>query len=153
VNRLFHAVLLTVFIFVSGGISGQSASIFDELAYSSRSEGKVQIIQDDAIKILVEKHQLAKSKSQGITGYRIRIFSNSGTTAKAGYNKAMAQFAYSYGNIPIYDKFVYPNYKIYVGDFRTESEALKFRKRIENKFAGAFIVQSTINYPKLDMNE
>ena len=133
---------------------GQSSSIFDDVAYNaSIGEGKVRIIQDDAIKSLVEKHQWAKSKKRQIAGYRLRIFSNSGPTAKKGYDRAMARFAYSHDNISIHPEFDYANYKIYVGDFRTESEALKFRKEIEHIFTGAFIVQRMINYPKLELNE
>ncbi|HBH49942.1 MAG TPA: hypothetical protein DDX98_14955 [Bacteroidales bacterium] len=136
------------------GLSGQTSSIFDDVVYNaSMSEGSIKIVQDDAIKTLVEKHQWAKSKQKTIVGYRIRIFSNSGPTAKVGYDRTMARFAYSYDYIPIYPKFVYPNYKIYVGDFRTESEALKFRKQIEHQFTGAFLVKTKINYPKLESND
>ena len=150
---ILRLVLIIVFIYAFDSSFGQSSSIFDEIEYSSSSEGKVRIIQDDAIKALVEKHQWAKSKQKGIVGYRIRIFSNSGSSAKAGYDRIMAQFGYSYDYIPISPKFVYPNYKIYIGDFRTESEALKFRKQIEYQFTGAFIVQTKINFPKLELNE
>jgi hypothetical protein len=140
-------------MFSISGVYGQSTSIFEIVEHSSTASGKVRIIQADAIKTLVDKHQLANSKKNGMPGYRIRIFSDSGPLAKEGYDRAMAQFAYLYGNIPIHEKFVYPDYKIYVGDFRTESEALKFRKEIENKFSGAFLIQTKINFPKLDLNE
>ena len=137
-----------------GYLSGQTRSIFDDIEYNSeKSEGKVRIIQEESIQKLVEKHQWVRSKKKGITGYRIRIYSNSGRGAKEGYDRAMAQFAYFYDDVPIHEKFVYPNYKIYVGDFRTESEALKFRKKIEHRFTGAFIVKTRINYPKLELND
>jgi len=153
VRRLFNVVLVLSILLITSNVFSQSVSIFDELEYSEGRDGKVRVIQDDDIKTLVEKHQWAKSKYKGIVGYRIRIFSNSGPSAKAGYDKMMAQFAYAYDSIAIHPEFDYPNYKIYVGDFRTESEALKFRKQIEHQFRGAFIVRRKINYPKLDLNE
>lgn len=151
---IFRVVLVVATLVIVQGTKCQSSSIFEEVEYSSNAaDGKVRIIQDDDIKTLVEKHQWTKSKYNGIVGYRIRIFSNSGPSAKAGYDRMMAQFGYSYDSISIHPEFDYPNYKIYVGDFRTESEALKFRKQIEHQFTGAFIVRRKINYPKLDLNE
>jgi hypothetical protein len=148
IRVLFFSV--TAFIYCS--LNGQTSSIFDDIEYNN-NKASVRIIQNDDIRLLIEKHQWAKSKYKLIDGYRIRIFSNSGSTAKDGYDRALAKFAYSFDSIPIYPKFVYPNYKIYVGDFGTESEALKFRKVIERQFTGAFIVQAKINYPKLYLNE
>ena len=147
---LFLAVLLVASTL---GLQAQTTSIFDEVEYSQNSTGKVRIMQDESIRTFVDKHQWNKSKSKQIVGYRIRIYSNSGPGSKAGYERAMAQFTYVYDSIPIHPDFVYPNYKIYVGDFRTESEALKFRKIIERQFRGAFIVKTKINYPKLYLNE
>jgi hypothetical protein len=150
--------ILSIVFFLTGmavsPVNAQSGILFDDIEYNALdAEGSLIIIQDDAIKTMVEKHQWAKSKRKGIVGYRIRIYSNSGPKAKAGYDRAMAQFAYHFEDIPIYEKFVYPNYKIYVGDFRTESEALKFRKEIEHIFTGAFIVQARINHPKYKLND
>lgn len=147
-------ILFLLIVFIPQGVWSQVNSIFDEVEYAENTEGKVRIVQDESIKTLVEKHQWAKSKYKGITGYQIRIFSNSGPSAKAEFDKTMARFSYLYDTIPIYPKFVHLNYKIYVGDFRTESEALKFRKQIEHQFRGAFIAPpSKINYPKLELNE
>ncbi len=146
-------MLLSFFCF---GLQGQTSSLLDEVeSHDSQSEGKIKIIQEEPISSMVEKHQWAKSKQTGIMGYRVRIFSNSGPKAKAEYDKIMAQFAYAYDTIPLYPKFVYPNYKIYVGDFRTESEALKFRKTLDRdyRFKSAFIVYTQINYPKIQVNE
>ncbi len=146
-------MLLSFFCF---GLKAQTSSLIDDVEMQgSNTEGKIRIIQEEPIRTMVEKHQWAKSKQTGIMGYRIRIFSNSGPKAKAEYDKTMAQFAYAYDTIPLYPKFVYPNYKIYVGDFRTESEALKFRKTLDNdyRFKSAFMVYTQINYPKIQVNE
>lgn len=146
-------LLLLVNLF-SIGLFGQASSIFDEVEYTDGTGGKVRIVQEEAIENLVERHQWAKSKRKGIVGYQLRIFSNSGPTAKEEFDKTMARFSYLYDTIPIYPKFVHLNYKIYVGDFRSESEALKFRKQIEHQFTGAFIAPPRkINYPKIELNE
>ena len=154
VIRIIPIVLVLIFIPSSGVLFGQSNSIFEDIkANSENYDGQVRIIQEEPIQTIVEKHQWAKSKQKGIIGYRIRIYSNSGQGAKAGYDRTIAQFAYSYDGVAIHEVWSYPNYKIYVGDFRTESEALKFRKKIERQFTGAFIVKTRIHYPKIELND
>lgn len=151
---LFFKLFLILFFFLQCTVSfAQSESLIDRVTDRSLTEAKVIIVQSEAIKSLIESHQYTKSQLQGITGYRIRIYSNSGPKAKSEYDQVMAKFSYTYSEVPVYPKFVYPNYKIYVGDFRSESEALKFRKQIELQFTEAFLVQTQINYPKLNLND
>lgn len=132
-----------------GDLYTQTVSIFDEVEATSGNEGKVRIIQDENIEKLVEKNQWQNSKIKGIIGYRIRIFSDSGPYAKKEFEYTKAKFSENFGNIKIHQEFDYPFYKIYVGDFRNRSQALKILRQIERKFPDAFIVQTRINYPNL----
>ncbi len=125
---------------------GQVASIFDEVETTSVTGGKIRIIQDENLEKLVEKNQWANSKANGIAGYRIRIFSDSGHDAQKEFEYTKAKFSEKYNEIRIHQEFVYPFYKIYVGDFRNRSEALKVLKQIEQRFPDAFIVQTRINH-------
>ena len=109
----------------------------------------VNIIQDKSIKNRVNKHIWEKSKTKTIEGYRVRIYSDSGP--KAG-NEAKSKLAYLIGKFPDIESYLifdYPFYRVYIGDFRTQSEALKFLKAVEYEFPDAFIVRTEINYPKL----
>lgn len=132
-----------------GELCAQTESIFDKVEASDAHEGKVRIIQDENLEKLVEKNQWQNSKMKGIVGYRIRIFSDSGPHAKKEFEYTKAKFSENYGEIRIHQEFVYPFYKIYVGDFRNRSQALKVLRQIERKFPDAFIVQTRINYPNL----
>lgn len=131
---------------------GQTGSIFDAIESSKGRQGKVKIIQDESIQNLLEKQVWEESKYKGISGYRIRIFSDSGPDAKLEFEETKARFISSF-DTPIHERFDYPFYKIYVGDFRTRSEAMKFLVQIERKFPDAFIVESKINFPNLNSNE
>lgn len=130
-------------------LKAQVKSIFQEVEYSDRNSGKVRIVQDDKLQTLVEKHQWENSKTHEIIGYRIRVFSDSGPDAKNEFEYTKARFSESFSKVKIHQEFVYPFYKIYVGDFRSRSEALKLLTQMEGGFPDAFIVQTKINYPNL----
>ncbi len=148
-NMRFHLkLLLLLSLTCSLPLKSQVKSIFDDLEKSEPGQGKVKIIQDESIQLLLEE----LSKEKGIAGYRIRIFSGSGSNAKSEFEETKAKFISSF-DTPLYERFDYPFYKIYVGDFRTRSEAMKLLNTIERKFPDAFIVQTKINFPNLDPNE
>ena len=119
-----------------------------DIQYSGRN-GKINIVQDDDIVRLIDKHLFEEGKKKGIAGYRIRIFSNSGPKARKQGETIMGDFISRYGSVTPYFVFDSPFYRLYVGDFRTRSEAMKFLKSVERIYPDAFIVQSRINYPSL----
>jgi hypothetical protein len=55
-------------------------------------DGKLAIFQSDDIFKLIDRHLFEESKKQGIVGYRIRIFSNSGARARKEGEDIMARF-------------------------------------------------------------
>jgi hypothetical protein len=111
--------------------------------------GKITIIQSEDISRLTDRHLYEESKKKGIVGYRIRVFSNSGSQARKEGEGIMAGFLQKYEDIKTYFNFDSPFYRLYVGDFRTRSEAMKYLKKIERDYPDAFIVRSKINYPSL----
>jgi hypothetical protein len=115
----------------------------------SQVPGKVSILQDNDIVKLIDKHLYEESKRKGITGYRIRIYSNSGKQAYTDGPKVQAEFISKFEDIKTYYIFDSPFYLLYVGDFRTHSNAMKFLKTIEIQYPDAFIVRTKINYPAL----
>ncbi len=119
-----------------------------DIQYSGNS-GKITIVQDDDIIKLIDRHLLEESKKHGISGYRIRIFSNSGPGAREEGEIIRAGFIGKYDGVQTYYIFDTPYYRLYIGDFRTKSDAMKFYKQIEYEFPDAFIVPSKINYPLL----
>ena len=111
--------------------------------------GKVTIVQDKEIIQLIDRHLFEESKTKSINGFRIRIYSNSGKQAYSDGPKVQAEFANRYADIKTHYVFDSPFYLLYVGDFRTHSEAMKFLKEIEKFYPDAFIVRSKINFPTL----
>lgn len=146
-------IRLTVFIvfsLLSGHLFAQvTGSRFIRNLQSPTSGGTVTIVQSDEITKIVDKHLYEEGKKKGISGYRIVIFSKYGPNARAEADKVMAVFIRNYPDTKAYFTFDYPDYKIYVGDFRTRSEAYKFQKIIEKDFPNAYFRPIRINYPNL----
>lgn len=78
-------------------------------------------------------------------GYRLRIFSESGVGAKQEQQKVRAKFLSLYPGLDAYNRYDEPYFKVYVGDCRTKSEALKLKDMIERNFPNSFVMPSEIN--------
>jgi hypothetical protein len=143
--------LYFVFLFISitPGILSQSYSPVGGPERIDR-EGKLNISQDERLNELIRRHISINEQKEGIEGYRIRIFSESGQGARPRATDARARFFNSYPDVDPYLDYDPPNWKVYVGDFRTRSEALKMRKKIERDYPNSFIINSRINLPPLD---
>jgi hypothetical protein len=130
--------------------SNESADIFKIIGEPSSHQGNVTIKQDDQVKALVSRYIEARRKENSIPGYKIRIFSNSGQSAR---NKAYSErdrFVRSFPDMPSPSvDFETPNFKVYVGGFRTKNDAFKAYKQIRKEFKNAFLVPARISLPKI----
>jgi hypothetical protein len=147
-NRRFFPFILI--ILTTGNICAQiSGSKLLHDIQSPVNDSKITIVQSEEITKLVDRHLYEEGRKKGIVGYRIRVFSNSGSQARKEGEGIMAGFLQKYEDIKTYFNFDSPFYRLYVGDFRTRSEAMKYLKKIERDYPDAFIVRSKINYPAL----
>lgn len=148
--KLTSIIFIFTTLFLSGQLFAQnSGSKYIKNLQNSPKGGQVKIVQSEEITKLVDKHLYEEGKKKGIFGYRIVIFSKYGPTARAEGDKALALFIKNYPDTKAYFTFDYPDYKIYVGDFRTRSEAFKFQRQIERDFPNAYFRPIKINYPAL----
>lgn len=109
-------------------------------------KGQNNLIEIDKIQKLNENHRINCDKKGTVSGYRVQIHFGS-DREKAKDEKA--KFLKLYSDIPAYENYQQPNFKIRVGDFRSRLEAQKFLKEIKNEFSSSFVVTDEINYPKL----
>lgn len=84
-----------------------------------------------------------------IQGYRIRIVSFSGQTARQRTLDARARFSKEFPAIPAYWIYTEPDYKVYVGDYRSKTDAYRDLVAIQRSFSSAFIVTDQIALPSL----
>jgi hypothetical protein len=121
--------------------------IFYRLEVKRPGQGTVRITQDANIRNLVNLHVSQQRKINGIKGYRILIYMGSGQNARKEQDQVRAGFIRLYEDVNSYSRFEYPYFKVYVGDFRTKSEALKFLKQIEGVYPDAFVRDDIVAFP------
>jgi len=123
-------------------------SIFDILVEQGYGNGSVQIIQDSNIDLLMSRYT-AKAAERKLQGYRIRIFNNNEQTARETTLELEKQFREKYPDTAVYRTFADPNFRVTAGDFRTKSEAEKFKREIDKDFPKSYVVRENINFPPL----
>ncbi len=144
--RLLPFIVLLLIPYL--GVFAQSGT--DQETGAGNNRGRLVLNQDDRIDELVRRHIEINRKEEGMPGYRIRIFSQSGQGARQNATTARAEFFNKYPDVETYLDYDPPNFRVYVGDFRTRSEALKMQRTIRSDYPYSFIVSSRINLPPLD---
>ena len=95
-------------------------------------KGEVEINQSSEIDQLLK---LKKEINKEVSFYKIQIYNGS----RSGAINARSEFRESYNTWPLEMKFETPNYKIWIGNFKTRLEADRALLRIKKKFSNAFI--------------
>lgn len=138
-SRVIKSFFLVVFLLSLIKINAQTTS-----------EGNIEIIQDQKMDVLLQKHISLNEQIPGIEGYRIQIFFESGNYSKRKANEIKDHFMEKFPDIKAYITFDEPYYKIRVGDFRTKIEAQGFLQSIISDFPNAYVVKEDQVMPKLD---
>jgi hypothetical protein len=121
--------------------------LFDHLFESASESPGVKIIQERKLDELLILYMEQNRKLGGIPCYWIRIYSGSTHAARQEAYDTKARFMQKYESIRNEVRYDDPNFKVYVGGYRTKSEALKLLKKIQRDFRTAFIVYDIIDFP------
>jgi len=132
-NR-FYTTLLLVFLVV---------------ALKAQNE-RAELIQDNRVDLLVDKHIFLNRHQFTLTGWRIQIFFDSGANSKKKASDALRQFSERYPETEAYLSFKEPYYRVRVGDFRTRLEAEGFLRKVQTEYPNAFATNDYINPPRLE---
>ncbi len=122
--------------------------IYKQLFYREAQGGKVCIIQEEKLDEVLLLFMEQNRKLGGIPCYWIRIYSGSAHNSREEAYETKARFLSKYEGIRndvIYDN---PNFKVYIGGYRSKSETLKLLNRIKRHFPTAFIVYDIIDFPE-----
>jgi hypothetical protein len=142
-----YLLLFICFIFTGTVLQAQSGSHTD-LLERLQDEGESDRVRIEADSLLVANYYkllVQNSKVTGVPGYRIRIYSESGLGAKEEQQRVRAKFLSFYPDTDAYYRYDEPYFKVYVGDCRTRSEALKLYDRIKKNFPNPIVVEDYIN--------
>lgn len=145
-SLLIFACLLVAVLPVRGqsaGFKPANGDLLEELLENGR-RGQVRIYVDSLLVVNYYKLMAQNSEINGVPGYRIRIFSESGVGAKEEQQRVRAKFLSLYPGIDVYNRYDEPFFKLYVGDCRTMSEALKLYDLVEKNFPNPILVEDYI---------
>lgn len=107
----------------------------------------LNVTQDSRIDKMLSWHIENNKIKNKIDGYRVEIFFSSDLDAKVEALNIKEEFLEIYPNYNVHVKYISPNFRVRVGDFRTKNEALKLYKEIKDTYRVAFIVSDAIDFP------
>ncbi|MFI1771070.1 SPOR domain-containing protein [Thalassobellus citreus] len=117
-------------------ISALAILVFIISTTSSYSqEGTVSLDQDKKIETLLNLKKEINKLENNSDRYKIQIYNGN----RSGAQAAQKKFKESFSDWNSTDSYESPNFKIWVGNFRTRLEADRALKRIKSKFPSAFI--------------
>lgn len=116
-------------------------------------DSNLAIKRDARLDSLIMKHIRVNELKNGFDGYRLQLYSGSGTTARQEANTLRAEFLNRYPDIPAYVVYQAPNFKVRVGDYRTELEAIWLQRELAYKFPGGFVVKDLVKFPPLEIEK
>lgn len=113
----------------------------------------LSVERDARLDKMLNWHIEKNKEREGIDGFRVEIFFSSNMDAKEKALETKTDFLSEYPEFPVHIKFVAPNFRVRVGDFRTKNEAWKLYKKIQKDYPTAFVVPDIINFPQLKANQ
>lgn len=115
---------------------------------SQKRWNHLTIISDSRIEDLLAIHKEESIRKKGIDGYRVQIFQ--GTMDEA--YRVKAKFLSMYPEFPennVHVKFLTPDFRVRIGDFRNRSQAICLKYKIITDFPNPFIVEDIIDFPEI----
>lgn len=109
------------------------------------------IKRDSRLDTLVMRHVRINKLKDGFDGYRVQLFSGAGTDARQTANNLRAEFMGLNPDVPAYLIYQAPNFKVRVGDYRTELEAIHIQRELSYQYPGGFVVRDEVSFPKLSI--
>jgi hypothetical protein len=133
--------LLLVFFLNVVPLLGQNA-----LEQDSTKRGSLNVKADYRIAQLMDRYK-KQNEGKQINGYRIQLYSGD----RKGAFDLKAEFIKQF-NLPCNVVYEAPDFKVQIGNFRTQLEAEKAMQNVWPVFKSAFVVRTKIDLPKLTID-
>ncbi|KPL13077.1 MAG: hypothetical protein AMS23_08120 [Bacteroides sp. SM1_62] len=151
-HKLYFILLVIISLAISASAQDvnqqeEESNLYQQLFRQDGAGGNVRILQEKKLDEILLQFMEQGRKLGGIPCYWIRIYSGSSHSARDEAYETKARFLQKYEGIRndvIYDD---PNFKVYIGGYRSKSETLKLLNKIKRDFPTAFIVYDIIDFP------
>jgi len=134
---MFRFLFIVLVLLVFGSWSGIAQTL-------KPAEGKVEVVQDEKILQLADQYKKMSLNNPGIDGYRVQIFFDSGSNSKNAASNIKQGFDAVFPEIKSYLSYKEPYYRVRVGDFRAQTEAVGFQHKIAVEYPNSFPVKDKI---------
>ena len=125
--------------------------IFVKVSFAQQEPiGHIEIIQDERIGRLVEKHKALNERQSDVDGYRLQIFFDAGNNSKKKASDVMERFMERYPDTKAYMSFKEPYFRVRVGNFRTLIQSKGFLLKIQPEYPNAFPVKEKIFFQDIN---
>jgi hypothetical protein len=145
--KRFLLLVLTIFTGQILFAQVNSSGLNTEELKSPEIIENLKINQDSRLEKMLSWHIENNKINNSIDGFRVEIFFSSDIDAKQKALKKKVEFLSIYPENTVHVKYISPNFRVRVGDFRTKNEALKLYKEIKTTYPVAFIVTDKIDFP------
>ena len=112
------------------------------------AQGQVTINKPDGLDGLIASRTAHKKNPDArITGYHILIYFGSDKSKADAYRQRFdSEFGGRYPSTVAWEE---PNFKLYVGQFKTKMECLTLYNEIKTKYQTCIVIKDKIPYPKI----
>lgn len=117
-------------------------------SYCFAQSGTLVIHQSQEIDAQMQKHIEVNKIHNWVNGYRVQVYSVGGANSKEKANTERTKFLTSFANSPVYITYQAPYFKVRVGNFRTQLDALAYLQQIKLTYPFAFVVIDQIEVPR-----
>ena len=124
----------------------------ERLRQVEEGQGKVRIVQDYRIDDLLKIDRTENSEVPGFYGWRIQVFSGGGRDReKAVFIKNDLEERFP--NDRVYLKYHAPDFRVLIGNFRTNFEAVYLYKKCLRLYPNSYIRRDQIDLVDLEVQE
>lgn len=109
--------------------------------------------RDTLIDLLMEGWVVQNKARMGMDGYRVQVYSGSGNTARQEANDIRRQIISTNPDLMAHLVYQPPNFKVRVGDCRTEVEAIQLKRKLAYHYPQGFVVRDLIRLPRLGIEQ
>lgn len=117
-------------------------------SYCFSQKGSLTIHQSNEIAVQMQKHIEVNKIHNWVNGYRVQVYSVGGANSKEKANTERTKFLTSFANSTVYITYQAPYFKVRVGNFRTQLDALAYLQQIKTSYPFAFVVIDQIEVPR-----
>lgn len=115
-----------------------TAVVLSTLSVRAQAEVEFSSVQLDS---LTQEYLRANFETSTLDGYRIQVYSGSGTKAKSEALAAKLKFNEAFPLEKVYVVYNAPFWRVRTGDFRFRSEALPLLEKVKRQFPGSYTVR------------